>query len=84
MEVLVEILESDYCPKCAVVKERVIKVAKDTGVRLSVLDPVRDVDRITELRILSVPAVAINGKVKFAGIVPSEEKLREAIEEESK
>ncbi|GEM_PF-2856563 len=83
MEVLVEVLESDFCPKCAVVKERVLKVAREMGARVVVLDPIKDTDRITKLGILTAPAVAVNGKVKFAGVVPSEEKIRKAIEEES-
>ncbi|HID66629.1 MAG TPA: thioredoxin family protein [Aquificaceae bacterium] len=82
MKVFIEILESDFCPKCKVVKERVLKVAREMGVQVKVLDPVKDIHRITELKLLTSPAVVINGKVKFAGIVPSEEKIRMAIKEE--
>ncbi|MDQ7082030.1 MAG: thioredoxin family protein [Aquificota bacterium] len=59
-----------------------MKVAKEMGAEVVVLDPIKDTDRITQLRILTAPAVAVNGKVKFAGVVPSEEKIRKAIEEE--
>ncbi len=82
MGVVVELLESNFCPKCAVVKERVEKVAKDMGVEVRLLDPVEDADRIVELGILTSPAVVVNGKVKFAGVIPTEEKIRKAIEEE--
>ncbi|RLJ71329.1 thioredoxin-like protein [Hydrogenivirga caldilitoris] len=80
--VAVELLESNFCPKCAVVKDRVVKVARELGAEVKMLDPIEDVDRITELGILTSPAVVINGKVKFAGVVPSEENIRKAIEEE--
>ncbi len=82
MGVVVELVESDFCPKCAVVKERVLKVAKDLGAEVKLLDPVEDAERIVDLGILTSPAVVVNGKVKFAGVVPSEEKIRKAIEEE--
>ncbi len=77
-----ELLESNFCPKCAVVKDRVEKVAKEMGVKVRLLDPIEDADRIVELGILTSPAVVVNGKVKFAGVVPTEEKIRKAIEEE--
>ncbi len=82
MGVVVELLESNFCPKCAVVKERVEKVAKDMGVEVRLLDPVEDADRIVELGILTSPTVVVNGKVKFAGVIPTEEKIKKAIEEE--
>ncbi len=82
MEVILEVLESDFCPKCAVVRKRVEKIAQEMGIELKLLDPIKDSDRIVELGILTSPAVAINGKVKFAGTVPSEERIRRAIEEE--
>ncbi len=83
MGVVVELLESNFCPKCAVVKDRVEKVAKELGVEVRLLDPIEDTDRIVELGILTSPAVVVNGKVKFAGVVPTEEKIRKAIEEET-
>jgi len=82
MGVVVELIESDFCPKCAVVRERVEKVAKSMGVEVRLLNPIEHADRIVELRILTSPAVVVNGKVKFAGVVPTEEKIRKAIEEE--
>jgi len=82
MGVVVELLESNFCPKCAVVKERVMKVAEDMGVEVRLLDPIEDAERIVNLGILASPAVVVNGKVKFAGVIPTEEKIREAIEEE--
>ncbi len=81
MKVLLEVLESDFCPKCAVVRERVERVAKEMGAEVRHLDPIRDSDRIIELGILTSPAIVINGKVRFAGTVPSEEKIKKAIEE---
>ncbi len=82
MGVVVELLESNFCPKCAVVKERVMKVAEDMGVEVRLLDPIEDTERIVNLGILTSPAVVVNGKVKFAGVIPTEEKIRKAIEEE--
>ena len=82
MSVLIELIESDFCPKCAVVRERVEKVAKELGVEVKLLDPIEDYDRIVQLGILTSPAVVVNGKVKFAGVIPTEEKIREAIMEE--
>ena len=82
MKVRVEILESNFCPKCASVKERVLKVARELGVEVILLDPVEDTDRIVELGILTSPAVVVNGKVKFVGVIPTEEKIRQALLEE--
>ncbi len=82
MKVKVEILKSSFCPKCATVKEKVIKVSKELGVDVSLLDPVEDTDRIVELGILTSPAVVVNGKVKFVGVIPTEEKIKQAILEE--
>ncbi len=82
MGVLVELLESSFCPKCEVVKERVLKVARELGADVRLLDPVEDTERIVQLGILTSPAVVVNGKIKFAGVIPTEEKIREAIEEE--
>jgi glutaredoxin len=82
MGVLIEVLEAGYCPKCGVVKERVLKLAAELGAEVKVIDPLRDPDRVVELNLLTSPAVVINGRVRFAGTVPSEEELRAAIEEE--
>ncbi len=82
MEIVVELLEANSCPKCAVVKDRVMKVAREMGAQVRLLDPVEDCDRVVELGILTSPAVVINGKVKFAGVIPTEEKIKEAIQEE--
>ncbi len=82
MKVKVEILESGFCPKCATVKEKVLKVSEELGAEVSLLDPVEDTDRIVELGILTSPAVVVNGKVKFVGVIPTEEKIRQAILEE--
>ncbi|EDP76324.1 thioredoxin family protein [Hydrogenivirga sp. 128-5-R1-1] len=79
---VVELVESNFCPKCAAVKERVEKVAREMGVEVRLLDPIDDADRIVKLGILTSPAVVVNGKVKFAGVIPTEEKIRQAIEEE--
>ena len=81
MGVVVEVIESNACPKCAKVKEVAEEVCKETGAQLRILDPIRDSDRIVDLGILTSPAVVINGKVKFIGIVPSREDLKKAIEE---
>jgi len=81
--VVVELLESNFCPKCATVKEKVIKVAEEMGIEVRMLDPIEDADRIIELGVLTSPAVIVNGKVKFAGVIPTEEKIRQAIEEET-
>ncbi|MDQ7082350.1 MAG: thioredoxin family protein [Aquificota bacterium] len=81
MSVVVELLESNFCPKCGAVR-RVLKVAEELGVEVKMLDPVEDADRITELRILTFPAVVVGGKIKFAGVVPTEEKIKKAILEE--
>ena len=82
MGVVVELLESNFCPKCAVVKDRVERVAKELGIEVKLLDPIEDTERIVELGILTSPAIVVNGKVKFAGVVPTEEKIKRAIEEE--
>ncbi len=79
---VVEVLDSGFCPKCSAVAQRVKKVCVELGAEVRVLDPISDAERIREIGIFTSPVVVINGKVKFAGTVPSEDKIRKAIEEE--
>ena len=69
-EVYVEEFMSPGCVGCPAVKEM-----------LKELDITVDTTRAAQYGIMSVPAVAVNGILKFMG-VPSKEELKKAILEE--
>ena len=69
----IEILGSG-CPKCqkleAIVKDAVAK----HGIKAEI-SHVYDVDKIVEYGVMMTPALVIDGKVNFAGRLPSENEL---------
>jgi thioredoxin 1 len=82
-EVYVEELMSPGCVGCPAVKEMLKELSAEFGGKLIIeeVDITVDTTRATQYGIMSVPAVAINGILKFTG-VPSKEELKKAILEE--
>ena len=70
-EVYVEEFMSPGCVGCPVVKQ-ILKEEVDITV---------DTTRASQYGIMSVPAIAINGELKFIG-VPKKEELKKALQEE--
>jgi thioredoxin 1 len=82
-EVYVEEFMSPGCVGCPAVKEMLEELSNEFGEKLIVeeVDITIDTARAAQYGIMSVPAVAINGILKFMG-VPGKEELKKAILEE--
>ena len=82
-EVYVEVFMSPGCVGCPAVKAMLEELSGAFEGKLIVeeVDITVDAARATQYGIMSVPAVAINGMLKFVG-VPSKEELKKAILEE--
>ncbi|MDO5851916.1 MAG: thioredoxin family protein [Methanobacteriaceae archaeon] len=80
MVVKVEIFVSQSCPYCPMAIEAADKVKSTIGdgIEIEKLDVSENPDKIKEYDIMSVPVIAINGKVVFTG-VPTEEELQAAV-----
>lgn len=66
---LIEIFGSG-CRKCEVLQERAIEAARNTGLQADIVK-VTEFDRMMARGILSTPALALDGQLKFQGQVPT-------------
>jgi len=73
----IEILGSG-CPKCKATEEIVKKVVKKLGVKAEV-GHLYDIDKMAEYGVMMTPAVAIDGKIKIEGKVPTENEVEKII-----
>lgn len=82
-EVYVEEFMSPGCVGCPAVKDMLEELSGELGDKLIVeeVDISVDTARAAQYGIMSVPAVAVNGILKFTGI-PRKEELKKAILEE--
>jgi len=82
-EVYVEEFMSPGCVGCPAVKEMLEELSGEFGDKLIVeeVDITVDTTRASQYGIMSVPAIAVNGILKFMG-VPGKEELKKAILEE--
>lgn len=82
-EVYVEEFMSPGCVGCPVVKEMLEELSGEFGDQLIVeeVDITVETTRAFHYGIMSVPAVAVNGILKFMG-VPDKEELKKAILQE--
>jgi small redox-active disulfide protein 2 len=76
----IEILGSG-CQKCIATEEIVRKAVKKLGIKAEV-GHVYDVNKIIEYGVMLTPAVAINGKIKIQGKIPTIEEAEKMIKEE--
>ncbi|CAN2046722.1 Thioredoxin [Candidatus Magnetomoraceae bacterium gMMP-1] len=58
------------CAKCTKTEKIVKKIVQETGVKANV-EKVTDMLEITKYKVLSTPAVVVDGEVKSTGKVPS-------------
>jgi small redox-active disulfide protein 2 len=63
------------CQKCHLTEERVKKVVSDGSLEASI-EKVSDYAAMAAAGILSTPAVSVDGVVKLAGRVPTEDEIR--------
>lgn len=82
-EVYVEEFMSPGCVGCPAVKQMLEELSGELGDKLIVeeVDITVDTARAAQYGIMSVPAVAVNGILKFMG-VPRKKELKKAILEE--
>jgi thioredoxin 1 len=82
-EVYVEEFMSSGCVGCPAVREMLEELSSEFGDKLTVeeVDITVDTTRAAQYGVMSVPAIAINGILKFIDI-PKKEDLRKAILEE--
>jgi thioredoxin 1 len=82
-EVYVEEFMSPGCVGCPAVREMLEELSSEFGDKLTVeeVDITVDTTRAAQYGVMSVPAIAINGILKFIDI-PKKEDLRKAILEE--
>jgi small redox-active disulfide protein 1 len=78
MSVKLEVFTSPTCPYCPMVVDLVERLKKDMDIEIVYEDIMKDRKKAVELGLMAVPAITINGKIKFIG-VPEEKELREEI-----
>jgi small redox-active disulfide protein 2 len=71
------------CPRCQEVEKRTINALADLNVGADV-QKISDIKKIMEFKILATPGLAINGKVKCSGRIPSLEEIKRWIQEENR
>lgn len=83
MVVKVEVFTSPSCPYCPMAVELVEEVKKEMpdNIEVEKIDIMTDREKAIEYNLMAVPAIALNGLVKFVG-APSKEELVIAIKEE--
>jgi thioredoxin 1 len=83
MAVKIEVFTSPSCPYCPMAIEVVDAVTKEMqeDIEVEKIDIMQNREKAIEYGLMAVPAVAINGNVKFVG-APEKDELEKAIKEE--
>jgi small redox-active disulfide protein 1 len=83
MVVKLEVFTSPSCPYCPMAKEVAEEARGKFGdsIEIEYVDITKDRDRAISYGLMAVPAIAIDGEVKFVG-APSLEDLEASIKEE--
>lgn len=63
------------CPKCNRLTEQVEQAARELGIEHQV-EKITDIQQIIGFGVMMTPALAVDGKVKAAGTIPSIEELK--------
>jgi small redox-active disulfide protein 2 len=69
------------CPRCHVVEKRPVNALAQLGVAADV-QKISDIKKIMDYSIIGTPGLVINGKVKCSGRIPSQEEIKNWIQEE--
>jgi small redox-active disulfide protein 2 len=75
----IEVLGSG-CARCNQLEKDVINALAELDIAADVAK-VKDISKIMAYKVMSTPALAINGQVKIAGRVPSKKELHSIIKE---
>lgn len=66
------------CPKCKKLAAETEKAAKELGIQYEI-EKVTEMDKIISFAVMSTPALVVDGVVKVAGRVPSQEELKKLL-----
>jgi small redox-active disulfide protein 2 len=66
------------CPKCRKLAEATEEAARHLGIEYK-LEKVTDITAIMSFGVMMTPALAVDGKVKVSGKIPSAEELRDIL-----
>jgi small redox-active disulfide protein 2 len=69
------------CPRCHEVEKRTLDVLAEMNIAADVQKET-DIKKIMEYKILGMPGLVINNKVKCAGKIPAKSQIKQWIEEE--
>ena len=69
------------CPKCKKLAELVEQAVKESGIEAEITK-VTEINEIMNYGVMITPALAIDGKVKIAGKIPSLEEIKNWLKEE--
>jgi len=64
------------CPNCQKLEKNAKQAAEELGLKGIKIEHIRDIAKITEYGIMSVPAIVIDEQVKSAGKIPDVEKIK--------
>jgi small redox-active disulfide protein 2 len=68
------------CKKCKELDKRVREVLSENNIAANV-EKIEDIGKIVQYGVMITPGLAINGKVKMSGRVPSKDEIKKLIEE---
>jgi small redox-active disulfide protein 2 len=63
------------CPKCKALAQNAEIAAKELGIEYQI-EKVTDITEIMKFGVMMTPALAVDGKVKIVGKVPSPEEIK--------
>ena len=66
------------CANCNLLYERTQRAAQELGLECQI-EKITDLNVIVGYRVMSTPALVVDGQVKLAGRVPSVEQLKELL-----
>ncbi len=66
------------CSKCKQTETNAREAVKSLGLDAEI-EKITDVNKITDFGIMATPGLAVDGKVKFSGKIPSVEEIKEAL-----
>lgn len=69
------------CPKCMKLAESVEAAAKRLGIAYR-MEKITEITKIMSFGVMSTPALAVDGAVKFSGKVPTPEEIERILGEE--
>ncbi|NLB18915.1 MAG: thioredoxin family protein [Syntrophomonadaceae bacterium] len=69
------------CPRCKQLEKDVFNALAELDMDADV-EKVQDIKKIMSYKVMSTPALVVNGKVKVAGRVPRADELKKLITEE--